>query len=36
MEDLTLPSVGGSLKKWCIVHPFSPNAKKYLITPNKK
>jgi hypothetical protein len=31
MEDLTLPSVGGSLKKWVYyVHPFSPNAKKYL------
>jgi hypothetical protein len=36
MEDLTLPSVGRSLKNGCTMHPFSPNAKKYLSIPNKK
>jgi hypothetical protein len=33
MEDLTLPSVGESLKKWVYYAPILPN---YLIPPNKK
>jgi hypothetical protein len=33
MEDLTLPNIGASFKKWRCLHPFSQNARKFLITP---
>jgi hypothetical protein len=33
MEDLTLPSVGGASKNGGAIHPFSQNARKFLITP---
>jgi hypothetical protein len=35
MEVVTLPSVGASFKNGGAVHPFSQNAKKFLISPKK-
>jgi hypothetical protein len=36
MEDLTLPNVGQASKNGGVVHPFSQNARKFLISPKQK